>query len=361
MALTGVLSLVQTIVAFIIVLGILIFFHEMGHHLAAKKFGIMVQEFALGFGPRLISRKRGETVYSIRAFPLGGFCKMVGEMPHEEKEDLDPAVEKAIEGGRAFYQKPAWQRFLVIALGPLMNIFLAFLLFSLIFIFIGVPTAGSPTTDVGDVFPGEPAAEAGIRPGDSIVAIEGEGVSTWDDMASIIGKNAGNEIEVQVQRRDELLTFSMTPVEREDGSGAIGIYQAFIRDKVSPWEAVSLGVYQTWGVTVAVVQAFVDIITRQAPAEVGGPVRIAQMVGDAARVGLDYLMNFTAFISINLAIINLLPIPALDGGRLLFLIAEIIRGKAIDPEKEGLVHFVGFVLLLVLIGVIIVRDITQIF
>lgn len=360
LAFLGAFSFLQTVVTFIIVIGVLIFFHEMGHFLAAKKSGILVEEFALGFGPALISKKRGETRYSIRAFPLGGFCKMAGEMPEEEGKESEQ-YKKAREEGRCFYQKPAWMRFIVVSMGPIMNFVLAALLFAAVFVFFGLPVAPSETTDIGDVIPGAPAAEAGLRAGDRIVAIEGEAVEEWDKMAGIINQNPGRELEFSIERRGEVFSISMIPQEQEDGRGAIGIYPDAVRERLSLLSALGMGTLQTVDVIAALFVALQEMITGQVPADIGGPVRIAQMVGEAAEIGLYYLLTFAGFISINLGIINLLPFPALDGGRLVFIIIEMVRRKGLDPEKEGLVHFIGFVFLLLLIGVIIIRDLTQIF
>ncbi len=360
LAFLGAFSFLQTVITFIIVIGVLIFFHEMGHFLAAKKSGILVEEFALGFGPALFSRKRGETRYSLRAFPLGGFCKMAGEMPEEEGKESEE-YRKAREAGRCFYQKPAWMRFIVVAMGPIMNFFLAALLFASVFMFFGLPVAPAETTDIGDVIPGTPAAEAGLRAGDRIVAIEGEPVEKWENMVSMINQSPGQEMQFSIERRDEVFTVAITPQEQEDGRGAIGIYQDAVRERLSPLRALGMGTLQTFQVIGALFVALREMITGQAPADIGGPVLIAQMVREAADIGMYYLLTFVAFISINLGIINLFPFPALDGGRLVFIIIEMVRRKSLDPEKEGLVHFIGFVFLLLLIGVIIIRDLTQIF
>lgn len=354
------LALIQTVVTFIIVLGILIFFHELGHYIAAKRFGIYVDEFALGFGPKLLSRQGKETTYSIRAFPLGGFCKMIGEMPHDESIE-DPLIKECTAAKRCFYQKPAYQRFIVVAMGPVMNIFLAFVIFVLVFSLLGIPVDVSETSSIGDVVPGHPAEQAGLRAGDRVIGIEGQSIDSWNDMVSIIEVSGGQELEFEVMRGSRQLSFLVSVAEGDTGRGTIGIYSSYVSETIPLGEAVRVGALHTMDLTRLLIRGFYDIITRQAPAEVGGPVRIAQMVGDAARVGLDYLANFTAFISINLAIINLLPIPALDGGRILFILFEIIRGKPVDPEKEGFVHFIGFVFLMALIVLIVIRDITQIF
>ena len=366
LAFLGAFSFLQTIIAFIIVIGLLVFFHEFGHFIAAKKANMLVEEFALGFGPAIWSKKRGETQYSLRAVPLGGFCKMAGEMPADEEtekelEEENPKLKEAREEGRLFYQKPSWQRFIVIAMGPIMNFVLAILLLASVFVIFGLPVEPSDSTRIGDVIPQNPAAEAGLRAGDRIIAIDGTPVDHWDEMAAIISAHPEEEITVRIDRRGEEFSVSLAPKIGEDGSGAIGIYPDVVREPIPVLPAIGMGTLQTVDMIGALFQALGEMITGRAPADVGGPVRIAQMVGEAAQVGMDYLMTFAAFISINLGIINLLPIPALDGGRLIFLIVEMVRRKNLDPEKEGMVHFIGFIFLLILIGIIIIRDITQIF
>ena len=356
--------MVLTIVSFIIVLGVLVFIHEFGHYITAKKSDIMVSEFALGFGPKLISKKVGETVYSIRAIPLGGFCNMVGEfpaddsMPEDEKEVYDQAKDK----GRLFTQKSAFKRLAVILMGPIMNFLLAALIFILAFAVFGVPTSTTEEAVLGEVIPQQPAAEAGMRANDQILAINGQEIDSWEEMSQLIRNNAGKQITVRYQRQGEVDTINLTPVLSEDGErGVIGIYPQLVREKVSIVKSFSLGLSQTYQVFKMTISGFVQMFRESSTEDIGGPIMIASIIGQAARVGILNVLNWTAIISINLGIINLLPFPALDGGRILFIIIEMIRGKAVDPRKESFVHMIGFALLMILMLFIIYNDLMRTF
>ena len=354
--------MITTIVSFIIVLGILIFAHEFGHFISAKKSDIRVEEFALGFGPKLLSRQKGETVYSIRAIPLGGFCNMTGEFPPDDdaSEEEKRVYQETKENGRTFNQKSLWKRFLVLFMGPFMNFFLAALVFVLIFTAFGIPVDSSQTTVIGELIPEKPAAEAGLKPGDKVISVNGKNVENWNEMSRIIGKSTDEEINLLVQRGEKQLQFSITPEYNEQSKkGVIGIFPEMIRKRVGIFKAVKYGILQTWHAITAIIMGFVQMITRRSAAEIGGPIMIANIVGQAAQVGMANLLNWLAIISINLGIINLLPFPALDGGRIVFVLVEALRGKPVPPEKEGFVHFVGFVLLMILMVFIIYKDIVR--
>ncbi|SDL61066.1 RIP metalloprotease RseP [Halarsenatibacter silvermanii] len=357
--------MLTTVIAFIIFLGILIFVHELGHFLMARRMDIRVEEFALGFGPKLLSRKKGETRYSIRIIPLGGFCSMTGEMP-VDKEDLDQEereiYEEARENERCFFQKSPLKRLAVLVAGPLMNVALAILAFVLIFGIYGVPVEHAHDAVVGEMFPGEPAARSGIRGGDEILAIEGEEVSSWQEMTNMIRENPGEELNITLQRDEEIKEIQVTPeLDEETGYGMIGVLPRVVRERVGPITAVHRGVAQTGQVVVLTVRGFIHIISQASTDELGGPVMIASIVGQAARTGPENVLNWLGIISINLAIINLIPFPALDGGRVIFVLAELISGKKIPQEKEGWVHMVGFVLLILLMIFIIYQDIITTF
>lgn len=348
-----------TVISFVIVLGILIFIHEFGHYITAKKAGIRVEEFALGFGPKLFSRKKGETVYSIRGIPLGGFCKMTGEFPPdddmsaEEREIYFDAREK----GQCFDQKPALQRLAVIFNGPFMNFMLAVVIFIFIFSFYGIPVDSINSNVLGDIIPGQPAAEAGFKVGDKIIEINGQKVNTWDELATIIHNSSGKELRIKFIRDSEVKETVVTPRYDETvGGGVIGIAPELIRKDIGFFSAIQLGFIQAWYVFKLTIIGFLQMLTGKAAADIGGPVMIASMVGQAAEIGLYSLLNLMAIISINLGIINLIPFPALDGGRIIFILAEVLRGKPIDPKKEGFVHIIGFVLLMILMAVLIYRD-----
>ena len=356
--------MILTIISFIVVLGVLVFIHEFGHYITAKKSGIMVSEFALGFGPKLIYKKVGETLYSIRAIPLGGFCNMVGEFPADESMDEKEKeiYAKAKEDGRLFTQKSALTRLAVILMGPIMNFLLALLIFIIAFSIFGVPTSVTGEAVLGEVIPEQPAAEAGLRANDRILAIDGTEVESWEEMAALIHENEGREITIRYQRNESINSLSITPVSSDEvDGGVIGIYPQLVRENVGVFQAVSLGVVQTGQIFRMTIAGFAQMISTRSAEDIGGPVMIASIIGQAARVGIINVLNWTAIISINLGIINLLPFPALDGGRISFILVELVRGKPVDPEKESYVHLVGFAILLMLMVFIIYRDVMRSF
>ncbi len=357
--------MVTTIIAFIIFLGILIFVHELGHFLMARKMDIRVEEFALGFGPKIISRQKGETVYSIRGIPLGGFCSMTGEMP-VDKEDLDPEeveiYEQAKAKGRCFFQKSPLKRLAVLVAGPLMNVALAVLAFILIFGIYGIPVDQAQDAVIGELIPGEPAARAGLQTGDEILAVDGQEVNNWQGMTEIIRENPDQELNLTVLRDGDIQEIQVTPaLDEETGAGMIGIFGRVVRERVGPLEAVYRGVIQTGQVVGLTFQGFAQIISQGSTEDLGGPVMIASIVGQAARTGMENVLNWLAIISVNLAIINLIPFPALDGGRVIFVLAELVSGKSISQEKEGWVHMIGFVLLIMLMIFVIYQDVMTFF
>ncbi len=353
--------MIVTIISLIIFLGILIFVHELGHFLAARRMDIRVEEFALGFGPKLWSRQGEETLYSLRVFPLGGFCSMTGEMPVDE-EELDSEemeiYEEAKSNQRCFFQKSPLKRLAVLAAGPLMNVILAIVAFVLIFGIYGVPVEGEREPVIGEMMPGQPAARAGIEPGDEIVAVQNEEIDNWQEIARFLQEKPGEELTFTVMREDEAKDFQVTP--REDVGTieeALGALPPQIRQRVNPFQAVYYGFVQTASVFAITVQGFVQIITEASTEDLGGPVMIASIVGQATRTGLENVLNWLAIISVNLAIINLVPFPALDGGRIVFVLIELLTGKAVPREKEGWVHMIGFFLLILLMVFIVYQDI----
>ena len=353
-----------TIISFIFVLGVLILVHEFGHFITAKKIGIRVEEFALGFGPKLISKKKGETVYSIRAVPLGGFCSMTGEFPPDDdaSEEEIEFYEKTKENGRTFDQQLPWQRFLVSIMGPVMNFVLAIVIFVIIFLGYGIPVNQANTTEIGQITPQMPAAEAGLQPGDKIVSVNGQDTETWQEMSTLLSQAEDENVNLEVKRGNEIFEVNLQPeYNRQLDKAVIGISAKVIRERVGPVTAVIQGFNQTIYSMKLIVVGVVDMIKARSAEGLGGPVMIANVVGQAARSGFENLLNWMAVISINLGIINLLPLPALDGGRLIFIIIEKIRGKALPPEKEGMVHMIGFALLMILMVFIIYRDIANIF
>jgi len=341
-----------TFVASVFVFGMLIFFHELGHFAVAKLVGIKVHEFSLGFGPKLFGIPAGETSYNVRTLPLGGFVRMAGMDPNEEEDLRDEE--------RGFNKKSVGQRMAVIFAGPLMNFLLAILLVGAVFFFQGAPVP-STGTGIGAVVPGSPAEKASILPGDRIVAVNDRPVEKWVELVDLINQRPEQNINLTVARDGVQRQVAVKTIRDEGGSGKIGIYQASDFVKTGFLQAVGKGVEWTGRVTFMIMDFISKMIFGQAPAELGGPVRVVTEIGKAAQVGFFFLLQLSAFLSINLGLFNLFPIPALDGSRILFLVWEKVRGRPVDPVKENFIHLVGFGLLLLLMVVITYNDILQIF
>ncbi len=335
----------MSILAAILVLGILIFAHETGHFIVAKRSGVGVQKFSLGFGPRLFGFRRGETEYLISAVPLGGYVKMVGEDPKEVP--IDP--EKSFSG------KPVWRRALIVLAGPIFNLLLAVVLFWFCFV-IGIPAL---TTRIGEVKEGFPAAKAGIQPGDRIVAVDGKATQHWNELAILIHRSPGKPLRITLERQggqQELIIVPQPTKQKgllgdEVEIGLLGIVptQEFVLERLNPLRAFFLSVHRTYEVSALMVLSIVRMVQGKIPAKtIGGPILVAQLAGEHARMGIVNLLLFTALLSINLAILNLLPIPVLDGGHLLFFLLEALRGKPIPLRKRELAQQVGLVLLVAL-------------
>ncbi|MFZ5642401.1 MAG: RIP metalloprotease RseP [Bacillota bacterium] len=338
----------DTFIASVIVFGVLIFFHELGHFMVAKMVGIKVHEFSLGFGPKLISIQRGETTYNLRALPLGGFVRMAG---------MDPTEEKTEDEERGFNKKTVLQRASVIFAGPLMNFVLAAVLVSVIFMVYGMPDV--PTTKVQDTLEGKPAATAGIRSGDVISGINGVKIENWEQLSKTVGANSGKQIEVSVIRDGQRLNFKVTPYPDDKGQGKIGIHPTL--KKADPFTALALGARHTAIMSFQILDYIGKGIAREIPLELGGPVRIVATINEAVSSTSWFinLLSLSAFLSVSLGLFNLFPIPALDGSRILFLLIEKLRGKPVEPQRENFIHMVGFGLLLFLIVVITYNDILQ--
>ncbi len=332
----------QTILAAIFVFGLLILAHELGHYFAARIAGIRVLELAIGFGPKLVGWTRNNIDYSLRAVPLGGFCRMMGESP-EEARDPD-----------SFTQKPILSRMAVLLSGSVMNLVLAVLVFFLIFFFI-VGVAGDKA-QIGYIVENSPAAEIGLDAGDEIKAINNKPVEKWEDVLSIISGKPNQQIQLDVIRNGEVRDYKVIADEEpHTGRGIIGIGPVMQRYRILPSLHNS---FRQFGMIIA---AFYQVLSGQAPLDVAGPVGIVHVIGEVAETGFVNLLLLTGLISINLGIINLLPIPALDGGRLLFLLVEAVRGRPIEPEKEGFIHFLGFAFLIALILFITYQDVLRLF
>ncbi len=329
--------MLRTFFSFVLVFNIIVFVHEFGHYIMARRAGIRIHEFALGMGPTVFKTEKNNTVYALRAFPIGGFVKMEGEDTESDAED-------------SFTSKSAGKRFGVIVAGATMNLILAFVIILVINL-----SLGQPTLTLSEIVPGSPAQQAGMLVGDTITSIEGKSVQTWEEALVLIGEAKG-ELEITVDRAGESRAFSITPVESE-GRMVIGIVRGVSRNPIT---ALTYSVKQVGFLLSMMLSFFRDLFTGSASLDgVVGPIGLVSFVGESAKSGIVSLAMLTAYISLNLAVVNLLPIPALDGGRLLFILIELIRGKPVPPEKEGMVHTAGLILLLLLIVFITFKDIMR--
>ncbi len=337
------MSLVLALVAF----GLMILAHELGHFLVAKASGVGVRAFAVGFGPALLRRRRGGTEYRLNAFPLGGYVRLAGEEPDDEP------------GPDSFRGKSVWTRMAVVAAGPTMNVLLSVLLLAAGAWAYGVPRRVS--TEVASVRPGWPAAEAGLQPGDRVVAIDGVVLPDGQTMVRTIHRSAGRPLRLLVERSGRRFEVTVTPrLDPRLGVGITGITPAVYRERLRPHEALGWGVQQTGRSMREMVLGVARLVgSGDVLDELAGPVGAVRLLGDAAQVGFDSYLFMTAFLSVMIGLFNLLPLPALDGGRLTFLLAEALRGRAVDPRREGYVHLVGFALLLLLVLALTYRDILR--
>lgn len=335
-----------TLIAFVVIFGTIVFMHELGHFTVAKLAGIKVYEFALGFGPVLGSKTRGDTKYSLRAFPLGGFVKMAGM---DEPVDDSPTVED--DDPSSFQSKSLPWRLGTIAAGPLMNFLFAILLFVLYFMLVAVP----PTITL--VEQNSPAEIAGLLPGDIFVSINGEEVDDVERIVGLIATAPEEEMTMVVRRQGELLTLNVIPEMRES-QGRLGI--ALDAKPQYPFlTSLRAGVTQTWGMITQLITEIGRMITGKTSVELSGPIGIVQIVGETARHGLPQLMILAILLNVNLGLLNLLPVPVLDGGWILILVLEAVRGKPLSPEIRGIAQFIGLALLIMLMLFATFKDIAR--
>ena len=349
------------IFAFIIVLGVLIFFHEFGHFLIARLFGVGVEKFSLGFGPRLFGKKIGITDYRLSAIPLGGYVKMVGEEPDAQIAPEDLPL--------SFTHKHVAKRMLIVAAGPVFNILLAVIIFFGIFLFSGTLIL---KPSIGSVRAGSPALAAGLEKGDLITQINGSPINSWDEMAEIINASQGRTLDLTVRRQDSTLDFSIAPekvttknIFGEDVQryvvGITASGESYSKE-MNLFQAASESLIQTYRVTELMVVIIAKLIKGDISTNtLGGPIMIAQMAGDSAKAGVGSLISFIAVISINLAIINLLPIPVLDGGHLMFFLIEAIKGRPVSVKVREVAQQVGLFILILLMILVFYNDITRFF
>lgn len=417
----------NTVISFIIIFGALVFFHELGHFIFAKRAGILVREFAIGFGPKIFSYKKNETIYNIRLLPIGGYVRMAGEDPEMgeikpghrvallfnendqvtkiimtgkdrypnsrvievEKADLEHELiirgyEEGDEEGlqtftlskeavivenqtetqiapwdRQFASKKLSSRAMTIFAGPLFNFILAIVVFTIIGFIQGVPVE-DPV--LGNVLQDGAAAEAGLEKNDIVLSIDGKEVSSFAGMTKIVQTHPEEELIFTIERNGQTMDVPVTPnriVQEETEIGLIGVQSAL--DKSIGKLAIN-GFQETYHWTIEIIRLLGTLVTGQFSIDMlSGPVGIYKSTEEVAKAGIIYLMRWTGLLSINLGIMNLLPIPALDGGRLLFFGVEAVRGKPVDRNMEGIVHFIGFALLMLLMIVVTWNDIQRFF
>lgn len=348
------------IVSLIIVLSVLIFAHEFGHFIVAKILGVGVEKFSLGFGPRIFGKKIGMTDYRISAIPLGGYVKMVGEAPDSELDESMIAL--------SFSHKSVLKRSLIVLAGPAFNFFLSVAIFFGFFEISGLPIM---QPEVGSVQEGMPAYVAGVQAGDRIVAVDGEPVTQWDEMAEIITQRGDRTLEFELLRDETIISLRITPkqVPSQNVFGekidkyVIGITASgeFTIERLNPIEAVVEGVLQTWQIAKLTVLSVGKILAGTLSAKtIGGPIMIAQLAGEHAKAGMANFIFFIALLSVNLGILNLLPIPVLDGGHLMFFFFEAVTRKPVNLKMREVAQQIGIFVIILLMVFVFYNDIARV-
>jgi len=345
-----------TIIAFIFVFSILIFFHEFGHFIAAKASGVRVYKFSFGFGPKITGFTKNQTEYLICLIPLGGYVKMAGEMG---QEDVKKTSEEEVPEEQRFDKKTLGIRGLIVALGPFMNIATAVVIFSLIFFTSGIPIVINYVSTVSE---NSPAEQAGILSGDKIIAINSIKMEDPNKIANTINKSSGEELEITLDRVGEIVNVFVIPKYDDNyKKGLIGITFEISVEKVNIFSAFSKGLIATGNIIKLIFSNTIEMITGKIPVEIAGPLGIAQMTGEAARLGFLNLLYFTAVLSIFIGLFNLLPIPLLDGGHILILAIEKLRGKPLEAEKISFMYFIGISIMIIIFVIATYKDILRVF
>ena len=314
--------------------------HEGGHFSVAKLVGIKVNEFAIGMGPKLFQKRKGETVYTIRALPIGGYVKMEGE----DEDSDDP---------RGFSKVSVWSRIAVVSAGAIMNFVLAIVVLSIVAFSLGLPT-----TTIEEVLVDSPAMEYGVLPGDKIISIDGVEISEWNEIVETINSSETSKaLDIKVQRDGEIISLQVKPV-LDDERVVIGIVP---RSEKSFFKSIEAGFKDTWHFLKLMFNFIAMLFQGKVSTnDLAGPIGVINEIGNQAKVGFLNLLYILGFISVNLGFFNLLPIPALDGSRIVFLLIEAIRGKPVDPKKEGFIHFLGFIFLISLMLLVTYKDLIRI-
>ncbi len=348
--------------SFLIVLGILIFVHELGHFLFAKLFGVRVLTFSLGFGNKFLSRKWGDTEYAVSTIPLGGYVKMLGEGEDEEIMEEDK--------GAAYCYKPVWQRFIIVLAGPVFNLLFAWVLFIGMFACFGLPDYVDNTV-IGKVTEDSPAEAAGLQAGDVIYSVDGKEISSFSNLSETIKKSGGKEVELVIKRGEDEFSVKITPriFDEKNLFGEvvgerylIGVSRSedMVWHKVDLFEAFKRGSVYMYNLVYYTGLSIIKMIQGVVPAsELGGPIRIAELAGDNMKSGLRHFINFMGVISISLGVLNLLPIPVLDGGHLVFMTYEAVRGKPLPERLKIIGQQIGMAMLAALMIFVFYNDIAR--
>ncbi|MDE0214000.1 MAG: RIP metalloprotease RseP [Deltaproteobacteria bacterium] len=355
------IDVVYMIAAAVVAFGVLVFLHELGHFLVAKKAGVGVLTFSIGFGPKVLVRRYGETEYCISAFPLGGYVRMMGEDPRDDVLDADP--------DRSFSQRSLAARTAIVAAGPGANFVLAVAVFLLVFVIFGVPYR---TAEIGGVQPGSPAASAGLQAGDRVVMVGDRPIRSWDALSHAVRESGGRALELGVAREGREFMVSLRPTagqapnilgETEDvwliGVQSAGTVEV---DRPNPLTAAWLAVTRTVEMTLLTFEVLVKMVVgRVDSTNLGGPLMIAQVAGEQAQRGLANYLFLVALLSVNLGVLNLLPIPMLDGGHLLFFFIEAMRGRPLEARQRERAQQFGLVLLLFVMVYAFYNDLARLF
>ncbi len=339
-----------SIVSFLIVIAICVISHEGGHFIAAKLRNVMVHEFSFGMGPEIVSTKKGETQYSLRAFPIGGFVKLEGEDVKDSGEETHCAP------GRSLLNKKPWERAFIIAAGASVNILLAWLITAFYLAGCGVYNMDTPT--IGKIMDNTPAFAAGLKSGDIIKSIDGNELKSWSDIRKNIlnEKKKSDLYEIVIERGGSLEKYSLNiPVNTETGSRLLGVQPQLV--KFPPLKALSRSFRYSWDMSVQILKGLYMTITGRIKADVTGPVGIASMAGSAFREGFWSFIAFLGIVNLNLGLLNLFPFPALDGGRLIFILIEVITRRKVPERVETMIHYAGYIVLLALIAIVTGKDI----
>ncbi len=338
----------MSILLTLLIIAVLILVHEWGHFITARRIGIPVYEFSIGFGYKLFSHKKNGVEYSLRLVPLGGFVRMAGE---ELGDPDDP---------NGFNRRTPLEKIRVSFAGPFMNFVLAIFIFIYSYSFIGIPKASDQPV-IGTVIAEKPAALAGIKAGDRIISVNGTPVESWQEFDNLTGKSENGELQLKISRNNQSMTFKVTPVKLDStGNRGIGVLNTVNYEKQGIITSIKLGLQQTYQLTLLLLSALGMLVSGGASmGDLAGPVGITRMVGEFAQVGMVFLLNFAAFLSINLGLMNLLPIPALDGSKIVFALVEAIRRKPLDPDKEGFINWIGFMFLIGLMVIVTFNDIVR--